>query len=153
MANKVEQIAYDKFYPLIKEMGYELVEVEWKKLYDNHNLTFYIDNQTGVKIEDCEKVHKFIDPILDEIDISNGQSYILNVSSAGLDRKLTSTWDFNKNIGKEVEVKFYKQVNGKKEMVGVLVSFSDSTISVQLGEEEILLNKKDIASVKPFIRF
>ena len=71
----------------IAEMGYELDEVEYVKEYGNMVLTLYIDSENGVTIDDCEKVSRAIDPILDENDPIE-EAYYLSVSSIGIDRPL-----------------------------------------------------------------
>ena len=58
MASKVKSICEEKVVPLIEELGYEVVEVEYAKKSDGMNLTFYIDKENGVQIDDCEKVSK-----------------------------------------------------------------------------------------------
>lgn len=74
----------------IAEMGYELDEVEYVKEYGNMVLTLYIDSENGVTIDDCEKVSRAIDPILDENDPIE-EAYYLSVSSIGIDRPLKRT--------------------------------------------------------------
>ena len=60
MAGKVKTICEEKISPIIEEMGYEVVDIEYSKKSDGMNLIFYIDNENGVNIEDCEKVSKVI---------------------------------------------------------------------------------------------
>lgn len=150
---EIETLVYDKFYDIIKNLGYELVEVNWTKVYDNYNLTFYIDNLNGIKIEDCEVVHKTIDPILDEIDISNNQPYTLNVSSSGLDREITSKWDIEKYKDKEVVVKLFKPYLKSKELVCTLVDITSDKVFVKINGEQIQFNKNEVVFVKPYIKF
>ena len=64
---------------LIEKEGFELVEVKFEKEYGNDTLCFYIYAPDGVSINDCEKVHNLIEPILDEHDISNQRPYYLSV--------------------------------------------------------------------------
>lgn len=97
----------------IAEMGYELDEVEYVKEYGNMVLTLYIDSENGVTIDDCEKVSRAIDPILDENDPIE-EAYYLSVSSIGIDRPLKKDKDFERNMGKKLQVKLYAPINKKK---------------------------------------
>ena len=100
----------------IAEMGYELDEVEYVKEYGSMVLTLYIDSENGVTIDDCEKVSRAIDPILDENDPIE-EAYYLSVSSIGIDRPLKKDKDFERNMGKKLQVKLYAPINKKKELL------------------------------------
>lgn len=130
MAKTVE-IVEEKICPIIENLGYEVVEVEFAKKIDGMNLTFYIDSPNGITLDDCEKVHRAIDEPLDEINPTGDVKYILNVSSCGLDRPLKTNKDFQRNLGKEVDIKLYKAINKQKEFTGKLVGFTDETITIE----------------------
>ena len=99
--------------PIANDLEIEIVEVEFKQGREPA-LTVYIDTETGVDLDTCEKFHRAIDPVLDELDPTFGGAYTLNVSSPGLDRPLKTERDFNKCIGKKVEVKLFAPIKGKK---------------------------------------
>ncbi len=82
--------------PAVEELGFTLYDVEFVKEYGNWVLTLYIDRPEGVSIDDCERVSRRVDPILDEAD-PIGQPYYLSVSSLGLDRPLKKDADFTRN--------------------------------------------------------
>lgn len=103
----VVALAKEKITPLIEQMGYEVVDIEYKKIYDDMNLTFFIYKKEGISLEDCENVNNMIELPLDEIDITDGQPYILNISSPGLDRPIITDKDFERNIDTEIEVSAY----------------------------------------------
>ena len=130
MAKTVE-IVEEKICPIIEDLGYEVVEVEFAKKVDGMNLTFFIDSPNGITLDDCEKVHKAIDEPLDEINPTGDVKYILNVSSCGLDRPIRTNKDLQRNLGKEVDIKLYKAINKKKEFTGKLVGFTDETITIE----------------------
>ena len=134
MAGKVVTIVEEKLEPIVTELGYELCEVEYAKKPNGMNLTIFISHPDGIKIEDCEKVHRTIDPILDEIDPTNGAPYTLNVSSLGLDRPIKTDKDFLRNIGKMVTIKLFANKNGKKEFVGKLVEKVESLPSLKASD-------------------
>ena len=99
--------------PIATEQNPEIVEVEFKQGKEPA-LTVYIDTEGGVDLNICEKFHRAIDPVLDEVDPTFGAPYTLNVSSPGLDRPLKTARDFEKNIGNKVEIKLYAPMTGKK---------------------------------------
>ena len=153
MASKVVEVCEQKINPIIEELGYEVVEVEYAKKVDGMNLTFYIDSPLGIQIEDCEKVNNAITDILDEINVTNDAPYILNVSSPGLDRPIKNERDFIRNKGKKVEVTLYKQKNGLKKYVGELVNFSENEVVIFDGKQDITFERKEVAQVSPVIEF
>ena len=75
--------------PVVTELGYELAEVEFIKEYGNWVLTLYIEREDGTSadLDDCEKVSRAVDPVLDQADPIE-QEYFLSVSSIGLDRPI-----------------------------------------------------------------
>lgn len=114
MAGKTIDLVQEKINPIIESLGYEVVDVEYAKKVDGMNMTFYIDKPDGIKIEDCEKVHKAISDPLDELNPTGDAKYILNVSSVGLDRPIKTDKDLKRNIGKEVEIRLYKPIEKKR---------------------------------------
>lgn len=154
MTNKqVVESAEKTLTPIINEMGYDVVEIEYKKQYESMTLTIYIDNDSGITLDDCEKVSEAVSDILDEIDISQGQSYNLNVSSSGADRPLKTERDYRKNLGKEIEVKLFAPIKGQKTYKGMLKEFSSQQITIQLEKEDIKIEKTKIAKAVPVINF
>ena len=88
--------------PIIENLGFEIVDVEYVKRADGMNLTIYIDISRGVTIDDCETVHNAVNPVIDELNPTQDQPYIFNISSPGLDRPFKTQRDFERNYGKEV---------------------------------------------------
>ena len=133
------------------EMGIEIVEVEFKQ--GNAALTVYIDTETGVDLNTCEKFHRAIDPILDELDPTFGVAYTLNVSSPGLDRPLKTDRDFKKCEGKRVEVKLFAPLKGKKLFEATLKGHDEHTVFLEEKGEEFKLEKNKIAKICQAIDF
>ncbi len=138
--------------PIADEMQIEIVEVEFKQGKDPA-LTVYIDIEGGVDLNTCEKFHRAIDPVLDEVDPTFGAPYTLNVSSPGLDRPLKTARDFEKCMGKKVEVKLFAPMKGKKLFEGVLVDYDENCVSVQEKDETIKFEKAKIAKICRAIDF
>ncbi|MBO4535407.1 MAG: ribosome maturation factor RimP [Clostridia bacterium] len=137
------------------EMGYELVEVTYKKEYGNMTLTLFIDcdKEGGVGLDDCELVSRTVDPILDEADPTGGAPYHLNVSSPGLDRPIKTQRDFDKKKGTKVEALFYAPKDGTKRVEGILVGWSEQQVELEVKGKTKQYDKKDIAVLRPVIEF
>lgn len=154
MAGKVKTIVQEKVSPLIENMGYEVVDVEYSKQADGMNLVFYIDSEAGVTIDDCEKVSKLIDPVLDELNPTDDAPYTLSVSSPGIDRPIKTERDFVRNKGKEIEITLFSKLDGKKVFKGTLTDFDKNTVTIKLSESEnITLSREKIAHIVPIIKF
>ena len=155
MADKVKDICFDLCEPIVTNLGYELVEVAYQKEQNGMNLIFYIDKQEGITITDCEKVTRALDDILEEANPTNDKPYTLVVSSLGIDRPIKSPRDFQRNMGKEIEIKFYAPHPAlkKKEIEGVLVDFNDDVVKVKSNDEDLEIERKLIANIAPVIKF
>lgn len=99
----------------VEALGFELDEVEYQKEHGNWVLTLYIDAPDGVSLDDCERVSRAVDPILDEAD-PIPDAYYLSVSSIGIDRPLRKDKDFARNVGNKLDVKLYAPVNKKRNL-------------------------------------
>ncbi len=154
MSKKVEQLVAELVKDQIAGLGYELVDVEFdKKKGRDSELILYIDKEGGVNLDDCEKVSTAVDPLIDRLDPVEG-SYILSVSSPGVDRPYKSDRDFEKNIGKKVEVRLYEKLQGKKEIVALLLEKKADFVVLEekkLGRMELPLEK--IALIRTHIEF
>ena len=153
MAGKVKTICEEKVNPIIESLGYEVVEVEYAKKTDGMNLTFYIDKDEGVNIDDCERVSKAIDLVLEQLNPTDDVPYVLSVSSPGIDRPIKTDRDFNRNLGKEIEVKLFAKIDGNKNFVGVLKSFDEGKFTIDFNGKEMVFDKEQVAHIVPVIKF
>lgn len=154
MASKVIDKCNQSIVPIIEKLGYDVLEVEYAKKVGGMNLTFYIDKKEGITLDDCEKVNNAITDVLDEINVSDDAPYILNVSSAGLDRPIKNYKDFLRNKGKQVEIKLYVPENNQKVFVGELVDFNDDGYTIMSAQnEQIFFEKSKVAICSPVIEF
>ena len=147
----VEEIQ-NALQPIADEMQIEIVEVELRQGH-SPSLTVYIDTETGVDLDTCEKFHRAIDPLLDEVDPTFGAPYTLNVSSPGLDRPLKTQRDFDKCMGQKVEVKLYAPLKGKKLLEMTLVGYDGNNVELESGNERLKLEKNKIAKICRAIEF
>ena len=150
---KVKTICEEKINPIIEGLGYEVVEIEYVKKSDGMNLTFYIDKDGGVQITDCELVSKTIDPILEELNPTEDKPYILSVSSPGIDRPLKTNRDFQRNIGKEIQLTLFAKIDGKKEFKGILTDFDEKNITIEIENKKTTFGREQIAHIVPVIKF
>ncbi len=132
-------------------MGIEIVDVEWSD--KAASLTVFIETETGVDLDTCEKFHNAIMEPIDGFDPTFDKPYTLNVSSPGLDRPFKTPRDFERNLNKEVEIKLFAPLKGSKFIEGVLEAFDDNTITVNSGKEVIKLARNKIAKINKAIKF
>lgn len=109
-------------------------------------LTIYIDKKDEmIDITDCEKVSRYVNPLLDDKEFDALPAYTLCVSSPGLERALNKPEHFLSVIGETIELKFYKSIDGSKAVTGILTGYTADTITLDETNE---YNHKDIASAK-----
>ncbi len=132
--------------PTVAELGYMLWDVEYVKEGAEMVLRITIDREAGIGIDDCERVHRAIDPLLDEADpIEN--AYRLEVSSPGVERTLTKNEHFDFCLGVEVEAKLYTPYNGMKSVRGILNDNLGDSVVIVCGEDAYEIEKKAIAKI------
>lgn len=152
MSKKIQE-RVERIVISMLEQDYELVDVEFIKEAGQFFLRIYIDKEGGFSLEDCRIYSKKISDALDSADLIQ-QSYFLEVSSPGLERKLKKTRDFVRETGKEVVVKLFEAINGKKELEGTLIGLDgDDKITIKMENETIIIDRKNIALCKLFVRF
>ena len=140
---RVEALILEK----VNELGYELYDVEYAKEGKDYYLRVFIDKASGIDLNDCEKVSDGINELLDEADYIKEQ-YFLEVSSPGIERILRKEKHFNDNIGNLIELKLFKPLNKEKKIIGILKKFNEEFITVQNEDEEIQVDRKNIAQIK-----
>ena len=139
--------------PVAEELGYYIWDVEFVKEGADKHLRITIDNEDGITIEDCEKFHRAIDAPLDEAD-PIAESYILEVSSPGIERELKYPEHIEACEGWDVELKLYAPKNGTKVYRGVLVGYTDDgEIAVEIGEEKVTFKPDEIAKIATYYDF
>jgi len=135
---------------ILKTTDMELIDVEYVKEGPFKYLRIYIDKPGGVSVDDTADVSRVLSKKLDEADPIEDQ-YFLEVSSPGLERPFKREEDYIRNIGNLVEAKFYKPLEGKKSMVGVLKEKRENSIVIEAGEESLLIELKDISKINRVI--
>ena len=133
--------------PIVEEEGCSLWDVEYVREAGSWYLRVFIDKEGGVSIDDCERISRRMDPILDVAD-PIPDSYVFEVGSAGAERELKRPSDFEQFMGSQVEVKLYQPVNGSKTFVGTLAGYEQGKVSVTVGKETMIFDKAQTAQVK-----
>lgn len=148
-----ESMLEELIAPVVEAAGYECIDVTFEKAGKDWILTTYIDGPDGIGLDDCEAVSRKLSDLMDEKDPIE-QSYLLEVSSPGIDRPLKKEKDFVRNMDKRIVVNFYAPVNGSKQLSGVLKSYDGTMLTLQLDSEEMMeLEMSVISKVAPEIEF
>ena len=135
----------------------EIYNIEYKKEGKDWKLRIYLDQPIDcdteyVDINECEEVTRFLSDKLDEEDFID-RSYTLEVSSPGLDRELIKPSDFDRFKGKEVEVKLYKSIDGRKEFTGTLICKSAGEVTIDIDERKVGIPADQISKINLAVIF
>ena len=149
---KVTDLVAEFSKPIIEANGCSLWDVEYVREGSERYLRIYLDKEGGIDIDDCEKIHRAIDPILDEKD-PIAESYHFEVCSAGLERTLKRPEDFARFMESPVLVKLYRPRNGLKELPSTLRGYEDGRITIEAGKETITFEKSEVALVRLRVEF
>lgn len=143
---KLEQSIEEKISGIVQELGFSIEYIEFVKEGSNNILRVVIDKYNGIMdVDDCETVSRAIEDIIDSM---MSKEYVLEVSSAGLERQLKNIKLYKKYVGKEIFVKLFKKNEFGKEFTGILesVNENDNTINLKYLDKVIILEIKDIAN-------
>ncbi len=146
MKKNVRETVREAILPTVTELGYRIWDVTYGKIGADYHLEITIDNDEGISIEDCEKVHRAIDPILDECDPIEG-FYYLEVSSPGVERELRTDDHINACLGEAVEAKLFAAHDGRKSIVGILESYVDGNVTIDEEGTKTVIARADISKL------
>jgi ribosome maturation factor RimP len=146
MKKSIKETVREAILPTVTELGYQIWDVTYSKIGADYHLEITIDSENGINIEDCEKVHRAIDPILDEVDPIE-DAYYLDVSSPGIERELRTEEHILWGVGQKVEAKLFAAVNGMKSIVGNLESFVDGKLTIKNDAGEYTLDKTAVSKM------
>ena len=147
-----EQKAEAILTPIVESRGFELVDVEYVREAGCWYLRGYIDKPGGITVNDCEDVSRAFSDIMDEKDFIE-DSYIMEISSPGLDRPLKKEKDFKRSLGKLVEIRTYRPIEKQKEFCGILNAYDSNSVTIDEDGTERTFDKKDIALIRLAIEF
>jgi ribosome maturation factor RimP len=133
----------DLVEPILGELGFELIDVEYMSDRGRWVLRLYIDREGGVTIDDCAKVSNELGDLIDIKNIIE-HVYVLEVSSPGLNRPLKKEADFLRVIGKKVKVRTKTPLKGQRNYMGVLKDFKEHELYIQSEGQLITVAWADI---------
>ena len=148
---KTTELVHEAISPLF-DGDIHLVEVEYVKRVDGMHLIVYIDKEGGITLEDCERVSRMIDPVIEDLNPTKDATYCLDVSSYGIDKPLKYDWQFDKYMGKKVSVTLYKTVDDLKAFDATLKGYGD-TYQFDIDGKVIEIEKEVVAQIVPYIEF
>lgn len=144
---KIEERVEELVTKPIDELGYKVYDVMYVKEGKDNYLRIFIDKESGISLDDCEKVNNAITDMLDEADIIKDQ-YFLEISSPGVERHIRKDKQLEEHIGKDINVRLFKPIDKQKELTGTLQKFDDEQVVLLINEEEITINRENISSMK-----
>ena len=147
MKKSIKETVREAILPTVEELGYRIWDITYTKIGADYHLEITIDSDKGIEISDCEKVHRAIDPILDEVDPIEG-FYYLEVSSPGVERELRTDEHIAASLGEKVEIKLFAPKDGIKSAVGILESYEDGVITVTAEDSSLSFKKEEVSKIK-----
>ena len=148
---KIPEIVMELASPLAQNAGCFVDDVEFKKEGSDYVLRVIIDVEDdtngGVSIDQCESVSRALSDVLDSKDPIS-QAYMLEVTSPGIDRPLKKDKDFERFMGRDIDIGLYKPLNGSKIITGKLLAYEDGIITVLADGKEINFEKEKTAYVR-----
>ena len=146
MKKTVRETVREAIEPTVSELGYSIWDVTYSKIGADYHLEITIDSPSGIGIDDCEKVHRAIDPILDECDPIEG-FYYLEVSSPGIERELRTDAHIAACLGEAVEAKLFAPKDGRRSIIGTLASYEGGVVRISEGDGEIDIPRSEISKL------
>ena len=139
------QIVRELVEPIATDLGLLLWDVQFEKEGSDWQLRVIIDKEDYVSINDCEKLSRTIDPLLDELDPTDHPYYLI-VSSPGIGRSLKTDAHFDAYLGKDICIKLIRpDEQNNRNYVGKLTSYDSDSITL---DNITIITRKDTASVK-----
>lgn len=149
---QIKSIIEDMLKDFVEQNGFEIVDIEYVKEGSNWFLRVYADKEGGIDIDDCGRISEYLSVQLDEKDpISD--AYFLEVSSPGAERPLKKTQDFYKAVNSHVFVTTYEPIDGSKEFEGLLQSYDEEVLVIEIGKKKISIPVAKVASARLAIVF
>ena len=146
--NEIKKSLEETLREHIENNGYELIEIEQHSLRKGIKFVLYIDHDNGIGLDDCVSVSKASEMIIDEF--IDPESYELEVSSPGLDRKLNKKEDFDRFIGKTIKIRLKEKLNDRKNFKGLLTDRRGDTVILEDDQVfEIPMDRIDICRIVP----
>ena len=141
------QILNELLQPLVEDLGFEFIGLEYNPNPKHSVLRIYIDHENGVGIQDCETVSRETAALLDVKDPIRSH-YNLEVSSPGLDRPLFTPAHYSEFTGYEVQINMYAPQDGRRKFSGPILSAGESSVNIEQDGSEVTLQYDNIAKAR-----
>ncbi len=145
--SKLEALVEREASPICASLGLYVYEVTYAKEGDAMCLCVYIDGDNGVTLSDCEAVSRQLEARLDALD-PIAEPYELEVSSPGIERRLSRPWHFEKAIGKKVAVHLFEPMEGSRDVQGVLKKADEATIVLFADGRDVVIDRQKASQIK-----
>ncbi len=123
---------------VVTGMGFELYHLDYQQAGGRAVVRLYVDREGGIRLDDCEAVSRRLGPLLDAEDIVP-TSYVLEVSSPGLDRPLFREEDYERFAGHAARVTLFEPVDGHRRFAGRIVSCAGGLLQLALPDGKQLV--------------
>jgi ribosome maturation factor RimP len=133
--------------PLLGQLGYELVELEFAPAHGRGLLRIFIDKPEGVGLDDCERVSREVSALLD-VEDPIPTAYALEVSSPGDDRVLRKRAHFERFVGARVHVELAAPREGRRRYTGKLISVEDEGVALEVDRERVQMRFEEIGKAR-----
>jgi ribosome maturation factor RimP len=133
--------------PLVTDLGYEFVGLEYSSNPKNPALVIYIDKPAGIAVEDCERTSREVAALLDVEDPIAGH-YVLEVSSPGMDRPLFTVRQFEQFIGEQVQLMLFAPQEGRRKFKGRILGVQEEQVLIEQDGKEVTLKHGNIAKAR-----
>lgn len=129
--------------PAVEALGLELLGVEYVSQGKHSVLRIYIDSDDGITVDDCQRVSHQVSGVLEVEDPIRGQ-YNLEVSSPGIDRLLFTAQQFERFVGERCTLRLREALSGQRKFTGVIAGVEDETITLDIGDKELIVDVSEI---------
>ena len=129
--------------PILDEMDVELVDIEYLSYHGRWIVRIYVDKEGGITVDDCARVSREIDEIIDIKDVIS-HAYVLEVSSPGLNRPLKKDKDFQRAVGKKIKARISVPLKGRRHFTGYLKDFRNGTLYLEVEDNPVSLSLRDV---------
>jgi ribosome maturation factor RimP len=136
----------------LREHGIELVDVVYRREQNGMVLRVLVDTPTGIRLSECETLNNFLSEALDR-ENSIDEHYTLEVSSPGLDRPMKTDKDFQRAIGKKLEIATYEPIDGRRAHEGRLMGMDRANVVIEGGGISVVIPKAKIAMARLRVEF
>ena len=133
--------------PIVEGLGFEVWDTEFVKEGAQYYLRIYIDSEKGIGCDDCETVSRALSDPLDEADMVS-HSYIFEVCSPGIERRLRLDWHFQAYLGEKINLRLFKAVENSKDITGILKQYADGRCIVEVDGNDIEIEQKNISKAR-----